>query len=659
MTAKSSSNRRTAVRPRNCNTWDVDQRRTLVILYTNFPGLSNKQRAAIFSAYYREHLSTCGLPNGLPVSAISAQYSERDKKPQVWGPACAEPSTDQERQRQHAVIQKIRTIAAALETGQTSPTVAAPQAEVPVSREVRRRTSFVVIPSKQPVVADGADRIPEPQSTPASSSRKSAIARLKQRHSAAEQSRVLTARKAVIGRATMAQDLSSTPPTTPRASATKITYERREGGSLLLSPEAHSRAQLMSAPVLPHEAHSPPSRILFRYFDNNISHLGERANGALKGEGFHAGRYRFTNSRVPAAPESVSELLLADFENHLDQRPIDSPFVSCTDDFLWLLSRIALKEHNKGRLTGHISIIDSTALPSRDIFHPRVYHQRLKEKKAFTKGAWHYSGRSEYLVWGKIPQHAIIHTFSVRQLVELVNGSRGLKVSLRFEKISRSNCSLLNTIRPELQQDEFELTHSTIVGFGKLCSFLGLTEPVHIQTVITSLVFGWQLKIHAQTSERWAKDAALFAEAVLASSDRAVLRLEYLEQMKLAYLYGVREGHKATWNMLHEPNRQRNITRMERAATEIGLRSPADIMLSELQNARLAIDQYAEQDRARFTVQAPLSRGMLASTGGQAQESGDHDMVDQSVDDYVMVDDIVYEKDDDSSSDYEDMSGLT
>lgn len=74
----------------------------------------------------------------------------------------------------------------------------------------------------------------------------------------------------------------------------------------------------------------------------------------------------------------------------MDQRPIDSPFVSTTDDLLWVLSRIALKEYRKGRLNGHISIIDSAVLPCREIFYPKVYHQILKEKKAFTKGAWYY-----------------------------------------------------------------------------------------------------------------------------------------------------------------------------------------------------------------------------------------------------------------------------
>lgn len=269
------------------------------------------------------------------------------------------------------------------------------------------------------------------------------------------------------------------------------------------------------------------------------------------------------------------------------------------------------------------------------------------------------AGRNEYLVWGKIPQHAIINTFSVRQLVGLVNGSGALRVSLRFDQISRSNCSLVRTIRPELLQDKYELTHPTIAGFGKLCSFFGLIEPVHVQSIITSLVFGWRFQIQAQRPESWARDATLFAEALLTGGDNPVLRLEYVERLKLAYLCGVREGHKAVFNMLHEPERERNVRRMERTAAEIGLSSPADIMLGELHNARRAIHQYAEQDHARLTVQAPLSRGMLESPGNQGQESGgDVDMAEESDDDYRMDDGIVYERDDDSSSDYDGVDGL-
>ncbi|KAI6870078.1 hypothetical protein KC338_g3163 [Hortaea werneckii] len=672
MPSKHSSEGSLAAKQRRiCNKWDIGQHRTLVILYTKFPGLSDEQRTAVFNVYYSEHLSARGLTSGLRVSAVTGQYSERHKKPQIWGPACAEPSTDREWQRQHEIIRKVRSIAAELKirgtdtpflrSTPTHQTTSTSPAKITRRRVIRRQQCHVAISSQQPLTeaADEAE-IPVTPVAPVSSSRNGAPTHLGQRQSVAEQSRVSTARKAFTTPATASQHLSTQPRTTPGTSAAKITYERREGGALLLSPEAHARAQQVSNPVLPHEAHHQPSRLLFRYFDNDISHLGEKANGALKGEGFHAGRYRFNNTALPAAPESVSELLLADFENHMDQRPIDSPFVSTTDDLLWVLSRIGLKEYRKGRLNGHISIIDSASLPSKEVFYPKVYHQILKEKKAFTKGAWHYSGRSEYLVWGRIPQHAIINTLSIRRLVELVNGSSALRASLRFEQISRSNCSLLNTIRPELAQDKYELTHPTIAGFGKLCSFLGLIEPVHVQSIITSLVFGWRFQIQAQRPESWAKDATLFAGAFLSGGDHPVLRLEYVERLKLAYLCGVREGHKAVFNMLHEPERERNVRRMERTAAEVGLGSPADIMLSELQNARLAIDQYAEQDRARFTVQTPLSRRMLESPGTLGQQSGDDvDMAEDSDDDFRMHDGIVYEKDDDSSSDYEDMNGLT
>ncbi|KAI7265550.1 hypothetical protein KC345_g8447 [Hortaea werneckii] len=666
MTSKFSGKRRPPARPRNVNKWDVDQRRTLVILYTNFPGLSNKQRAAIFSLYYQEHLSTCGLPDGLPVSAISAQYSERDKKSDIWGPACAEPSTDQERQRQHAVIQKIRTIAAALETGQTTPTVAAPQAEVSVSREVRRRTSYVVIPSKQPVVVDGADRIPEPQSTPASSSKKSAIARLKQRHTVAEQSRVSTARKAVVGPATVTP-LPSPHPITPKGHpADKLPLVRSNGPIVFLSPEKHANARQDLTPVLPHEAHSPPSRLIFRYFDNSSSYLGAKANGVLEGRGFRATSFSFNNCRLPNPPTSVSDRLFA--ENHINRNHVASPFISTTDNLLWLLSRIALQEYQNGKPSGCVSIIDSKALSREAIFHPKFYHRRLKTAYVFTEGAWNYSGRSEYLVWAQIPQHAVINTFSVLRLVDFVKGVRGLHVALRLDKISRRMCSLEKTILPELQKDEFELTAETIVGFGKLCAFFGLSDPSHVQSLVTSLVFGWRLKVETQPPETWAKDAALFTEAFLAGSNKAgrneaVFRLEYLEQLKLAYLFGVREGYKGTFNILHEPARQQNVSRMERIAAEIGLTSPADIMLNELQTARRAIQQYAHGDRARFSLPAltaapTTSRAMLQTpdTSPTEGDGDDYVMVDEvNDDDDDLADAVIYENDDDSSSDYDEI----
>lgn len=270
------------------------------------------------------------------------------------------------------------------------------------------------------------------------------------------------------------------------------------------------------------------------------------------------------------------------------------------------------------------------------------------------------AGRSEYLVWAEIIQDAVVNTFSVRRLVELVDGTPGLRVSLRFDKISRRMRSLDKFILKELQKDEYELTEETIVGFGKLCAFFGLSNPCHVQSLITSLVFGWCFRIRAQTPEMWAKYATSFTEAFISASEKAILRLEYIEQIKLAYLSGVREGQKSTFNLLHEPNREQNVNRLERLAATIGLASPDEILMAELQNARHAIYQYAEQDRARLAVQAPLSRGMLESPGTPGQQSGsDVNMAADSDDDFRMHDGIVYEKDGDSSSDYEDMNGLT
>ncbi|KAI6906315.1 hypothetical protein KC318_g8114 [Hortaea werneckii] len=637
------------------NKWDVDQRRTLVILHTNFPGLSTNQRLAIFNAYHRDHLLTRGLLNGLGVKAFREQYGERVSKPQNWGLACAQPSNDREWQRQREIIQKIRTIAATLKIGET---------ETSSLRPTATRQS----PAASPPIVQATDEaeIPEPPMTPATFSRKAITARSKQRHSAAKRSRVSAGRKAVVIPSAAPQQSILPSPSTDK-STNKIPLVRNNGPVVFLSPEKHTNAQQELTPVLPQEAHNPPSRLLFRYFDNSTSYLGARANGALEGRGFHATGFSFNNCRLPKPPASVSDRLFADIENHINRNHVASPFISTTDNLIWLLSRIALRELYNGKLNGYISIIDSEALTREAIYHPKTWHGRLKAAYVFTEGAWHYTGRSEYLVWAQIPQHAVVNTFSVRRLVELVDGISGLRISLRFDKISRRMRSLENFILPELRKDEFELTAETIIGFGKLCAFLGLGDPGHVQSLVTSLVFGWCFQIRAQTPETWAKDAALFAEALMTGSDKAVFRLEYVEQMKLAYLFGVREGHKGTLNMLHEPARERNVNRMERTAAEIGLASPAEIILNELQNARNAIEQYADEDRARFSLPALTAAPTPSRTMIQTPESS---QPDGNGDDYVMADEVddndddlvdavIYENDDDPSSDYEDNNGLS
>ncbi|KAI7376790.1 hypothetical protein KC336_g19694, partial [Hortaea werneckii] len=553
-------------RPRN--PWIAEQRKVVHCLFSHFQSsLSLNKKAAIFNVYFRDYLTSHGLPDGLPGSTIRAQYAMLSRAPATWARIVADPTTDREWQLRHEINDKIRRIASELDAraplGQMTPIVATPQAKAPASRVVRRTTSQVVISSKQPVAgaADEAGPIPEGPLTPSNSSRKSAIARRKQRHYAAERSSVSTARKAGMEHPMLPPHTSISSRPLKENPTTKMPLVRNNGPVVFLSPEKHATARQELSPVLPHEAHNPPSRLLFRYFDNSTSHLGARANGVLEGRGFRATSFSFNNCRLPNPPASVSDRLFADIENHVNRNHIASPFISTTDNLLWLLSRIALQEYQNGKPDGYVSIIDSKALSREEIFHPKFYHRRLKTAYVFTEGAWNYSGRSEYLVWARIPQHAVINTFSVLQLVDFVKGIRGLQVALRLDKISRRMCSLEKTILPELQKDEFELTVETIVGFGKLCAFFGLSDLSHVQSLVTSLVFGWRLKIEAQSPEMWAKDAALFAEAFLAGSNKAMFRLEYLEQLKLAYLSGVREGYKGTFNMLHEPQRQQNVNR--------------------------------------------------------------------------------------------------
>lgn len=249
-------------------------------------------------------------------STIRAQYREVKKAPATWAHIVADPTTDREWQLRHKINDKIRRIAAELDTratsGQMSCTVATPKAGVRISRASRRRTPYVVIPSRKQAseAANEAELIPEPPPTPSSSSRKSAIARLKQRQSVAEQSQILTARKAVVTpSAALPQSILPSPSTTK--STTKIPLVRNNGPVVLLSPEKHANAQQELTPVLPHEAHSPPARLLFRYFDNTTSHLGAKANGVFEGRGFRATGFSLNNCRLPDPPASVCDRLFA------------------------------------------------------------------------------------------------------------------------------------------------------------------------------------------------------------------------------------------------------------------------------------------------------------------------------------------------------------
>ena len=78
------------------------------------------------------------------------------------------------------------------------------------------------------------------------------------------------------------------------------------------------------------------------------------------------------------------------------------------------------------------------------------------------------------IIWHKVPQEAIVHTFDVRDLATLCNRNTAVAEVLRPEIIASERRSLKTTVVVELQEGDVSLTPRTVTALAHFCRFAGL-----------------------------------------------------------------------------------------------------------------------------------------------------------------------------------------
>lgn len=81
------------------NSWTHEQRVTLDILWSHPRKPSGSERGRVFNSIFKDHLVSCGIPDGLRSNTLDSQYGERKKSKKSswaseWGRVCAVPKLD-------------------------------------------------------------------------------------------------------------------------------------------------------------------------------------------------------------------------------------------------------------------------------------------------------------------------------------------------------------------------------------------------------------------------------------------------------------------------------------------------------------------------------------------------------------------------------------
>ena len=343
---------------RQTNPWNFEQRLCLDVLWTEpFTNLSLKDRAKAHNAIFNNDFAASGASHGRPVTAIDAQYRERNKteKPSwktVWARVCAVPTADFELREEFR--RKINDVLQHGEGVRVDDAAASP--ETPRRTERSRKTTQnpyefyldldPVTPEQQQDVSSQAHATTNPYATPRPSTRKRPAATVSSFLVEDDNDELLYEDAEYIRRTKRARrispdvviqpcpeiDLTNTivTPTKsryrsgPREGATMLLH-RFDGAPIWLTPAEYAEAMLPLVNVTEEAAHPNPPALLFRYW-HAMSH------GINSETGFVSGRF----SRIlvePRGPPDCDVLEWNDVAHHLnnagnDQTGVPSPFIS-------------------------------------------------------------------------------------------------------------------------------------------------------------------------------------------------------------------------------------------------------------------------------------------------------------------------------------------
>ncbi|KAH9822910.1 hypothetical protein Tdes44962_MAKER00738 [Teratosphaeria destructans] len=651
------------------NKWNELQRTTVHILHDKFPGLEARTRSAVFNLCFRQHLTGRGLPDGLPATALSSQYSEHKTKPGVWGKIIAEPQTNAEFSRRRQLISKIKLRAAAvtskrlatfnlgditddeedntLNLGEDNAVLqfpitptsrqssAGPRYDEPVTPGLLRRSGLRRAP--------GTSRDKDPSSTP----RPPIVAPVEVGSDVSD-----FEDEPIPSQSPRRRKKISSPGRANGAYSGKVKIHRRSGPPLYLSHEKFQEMKLDPVPVSGALAHPPQSGLLYRYWDSNSQGINSETEFVA---GFYdesnAGLY---NSKWNDPAPACDKLSWSMVENHIDRKKKHSHFISASNCFIWIL-RLAAKERKKGAQRGKITLISTDSIDPRSIYHVNPYWRQLKKQRCFTNGAWHYGGVHEFLIWREIKADHIVNTFEVDALFDLVEQKLpSLGAILRLE-ILHERRDLKKNILARLESGQNELTAQNVMAIARLCRFMGLaTEGTrYLQHVLSDVIQGWRLKVQPLTNSQWDDLSVYWVHGLCA---RTVPSFQRQQELRMCFLFAVKEG-LGDFNMLHTPKTVRS---MQDRGRFVGLESPAKIWEESLRSATDIVHGYEREERARVTnalerllpgiKRSARVASNLVALDEEMQSVDDEDSVDED----CVGDEIMFDADDED----EDSRGL-
>ncbi|KAJ9299221.1 hypothetical protein DTO271G3_2843 [Paecilomyces variotii] len=160
-------------------------------------------------------------------------------------------------------------------------------------------------------------------------------------------------------------------------------------------------------------------KVLYRYY--NVDSQGWNSQ-----KGFVAGLFMEGDRRIVPVTGYSSDEFDRMFQNHVRWHHVTTPFISTFSDLLAPVHRALRRKEGAS-----LAVIDT-----KHIRQPVYSASHLIEKKGLQISD-KYTGRAEYLIWGSIPEEAIVTTFKISTLQGIAQRHSDIARLLQLDGIER------------------------------------------------------------------------------------------------------------------------------------------------------------------------------------------------------------------------------
>jgi hypothetical protein len=260
-------------------------------------------------------------------------------------------------------------------------------------------------------------------------------------------------------------------------------------------------AELAKQPLSPVPevlAHPALRGLLFRYSEGN------EEDPEYSEAAFVARKYR-GKLNIHQEPPHCTNLEWQDLFYHFDptgkylgrgegkQGGVLSPFISTSNAFWDTVNRALRESKRSGSAHARISVIDTTELDRRSVYHASPFYRELRKLHQYTGNGWKDPTLHEFLCYKEIPRKAIIKTIKLQHLLLAIERGPAISKVLRLNVFAMRGDFKSKIVPNVLRKANVKVDTGTVKVIAKLAHLLGLTaytKPEHHSHVITDVVQG-------------------------------------------------------------------------------------------------------------------------------------------------------------------------